>query len=271
MSDNVHDLLRLALDGEPPLDIDRDAVFADGKRRLRRRRQAAVGGVTLAVAVGVVGTAALSSGVFAFGPQVTPATTGTPVVSITESPRPSLPAPMPTAPGTSPASRVPSMTTTTFPMPPSAQGMVVLNDRFKDWPAGVHGVKGSARPLFELAGGGGFTADVLTTTGRRVLQVRVYFTAAVQHSMECFSAQNGTPLPNCTRSTGPGGAVLRMNRENMDAKQHFPAILQVIADRADGVTVEVMDTAGTDPGSRLDPVLTTGQLVDIATDPKLQP
>lgn len=62
MPDDVKALLGRALDGEPPLGIDRDEVFAEGRARLRRRRSIAIGGVATAVVAAALGTTALTGG-----------------------------------------------------------------------------------------------------------------------------------------------------------------------------------------------------------------
>lgn len=62
MPDDVKALLGRALDGEPPLGIDRDQVFAEGRARLRRRRSIAISGVAAAVVAAALGTTALTGG-----------------------------------------------------------------------------------------------------------------------------------------------------------------------------------------------------------------
>lgn len=58
--DDVKELLGRALGQEPPLGIDRDEVFRQGRKRLRRRRFFEAGSVVAAVVVAAVGAATLT-------------------------------------------------------------------------------------------------------------------------------------------------------------------------------------------------------------------
>lgn len=60
MSRDIKDLLGAAIGDEPPLGIDRDAVFEDGRKRLWRRRAWQSGAVAAAVVVAAVGAATLA-------------------------------------------------------------------------------------------------------------------------------------------------------------------------------------------------------------------
>ncbi|GLW92345.1 hypothetical protein [Actinokineospora globicatena] len=253
MTDDVRDLLGRALGDEPPLGIDREAVFADGRRRLRRRRVAATGGVAAAVAVAVFGAAMLSSGAIGLSqPEVLPA--APPSVTTTRVPAPVEP--VPTTP-----TKAPSSTITTH----RPRQVTALRDGVI-WPAGVRPQSSkSGREWYEFDDDGEIRAVLTTAKGDRILQVRVYFTAAREHMIDCPSVQNGAKLPNCYVGSY-GNAKVRTER---DSPTDGPAVVLVTADRADSVTVEVMETAG-DHG-RLDQVLPDSTILKIATLPGLTP
>ena len=59
MTDDIKHWLGSAVDAEPPLTIDRGAVFDEGKRLVRRRRTLAAGGVAAGVVALAAGVAAL--------------------------------------------------------------------------------------------------------------------------------------------------------------------------------------------------------------------
>ena len=58
--EDVKELLGRALAGEPPLTLDRDEVFRDGRRRLRNRRLFSSGGVAAGVVAAAVGAVLLT-------------------------------------------------------------------------------------------------------------------------------------------------------------------------------------------------------------------
>lgn len=58
--DDVRALLGRALAGEPPLTLDRDEVFRQGRRRLRNRRLFSTGGAIAGVVVAAVGAVVLT-------------------------------------------------------------------------------------------------------------------------------------------------------------------------------------------------------------------
>jgi hypothetical protein len=58
--EDVKELLGRALAGEPPLTLDRDEVFRQGRRRLRNRRLFASGGVAAGVVAAAVGAVLLT-------------------------------------------------------------------------------------------------------------------------------------------------------------------------------------------------------------------
>ncbi|MPZ80580.1 MAG: hypothetical protein GEV28_09350 [Actinophytocola sp.] len=101
--DDIKQLLGRALAGEPPLRLDRDEVFRQGKRKLRNRRRLEAGGAVTGVVAAVVGAVLLSGLVGDDEPErdVPPAATGT----VTTGPRSTATTPV-GPPSTSPASTV---------------------------------------------------------------------------------------------------------------------------------------------------------------------
>ncbi|SES26690.1 hypothetical protein [Actinokineospora terrae] len=258
MTDEVRDLLGRAFGAEPPLGFDRDGVVADGRRRLRRRRAAATGGVAAAVAVAVFGAAVLSSGALGLsGPSVLPASPSGPVSTATPEPLPTSPVLLPGAPTETPRTTV---TTKTL-----ERSYYALRDSALPWPAGVRPVAITAGRQWYEFDGGELKVTLETPKGDRLLQISVYFTAALTHMMDCVNPSTGKPLPHCT-TTAVGGAKVRTSRDFPD---NGPTVVQVVADRSDSVTVEVTETAGTH--GRLDQVLPDSMLVKIATLPGITP
>jgi hypothetical protein len=70
MSEDIKHWLGTAVDVEPPLTIDRGAVFGEGKRMVRRRRTLAAGGVAAGVVALAAGVAALAG--LVHGPSPAP-------------------------------------------------------------------------------------------------------------------------------------------------------------------------------------------------------
>lgn len=85
-----------ALSGEPPLALDRDEIFRQGRRRLRNRKLFQAGGAVTGVVAVVVG-AVLVGGLVGGEPSVPPAATGTAPVSTTSDPGPPASQPAPTS------------------------------------------------------------------------------------------------------------------------------------------------------------------------------
>ena len=97
MSEDVKRWLGAAVDAEPPLTLDRAAVYGEGKRLVRRRRRMAAGAVAGGVIVLAAGVGALT-GLTHGTPDVRPAQ---PTVVTSEDiapPGPLLPLP-PSTPG----------------------------------------------------------------------------------------------------------------------------------------------------------------------------
>ncbi|WP_026423213.1 hypothetical protein [Actinokineospora inagensis] len=259
MTDEVHDLLGRAFGEEPPMAIDRAAVVADGRRRLRKRRLAATGGVAAMVAVAVFGTAALTSGAFGLGQPGTVAPAGEPTMGTAASGGPQRPS------ARSSTSRAAASPSTTKPLVHEVelpgQGKVLLSAGLH-WPEGVE--LRSAEPgyqWYDFADAGALKSIVHTSSGDRVLRVRVYFTKARDHEIKCVDPQTRDPLPHCYQQVVSGSLV----RTDKDYEQGPVAVL-VTADRPDGVTVEVSETS-TDDGvlQRADQVLSDATLIRIAT------
>lgn len=101
--EDVKALLGRALAGEPPLRLDRDEVFRQGKRKLRNRRRFEAGGTVVGVVAAAVGAVVLT-GLIADEPEEE----APPAASQTAE-RPAPPGPT-----------LPLTTTSTLPPPPSA-------------------------------------------------------------------------------------------------------------------------------------------------------
>jgi hypothetical protein len=103
--EDVKALLGRALAGEPPLALDRDAVFRQGRRKLRSRRLFSAGGAITGAVVAVVGAVVLTNLIAEEpAPRTPPAATRTerrappgPTLPLTTTheARPSLPVPSP--------------------------------------------------------------------------------------------------------------------------------------------------------------------------------
>jgi hypothetical protein len=112
--DEVKELLGRAFGQEPPLRIDRDKVFHQGRKRLRRRRMFEAGSVVAAVMVAAVGAATLTD-LAADQERTPPAASST--AAPTSQPGPSLPLTTP-PPTTTRTTESPASST---PGPPSAE------------------------------------------------------------------------------------------------------------------------------------------------------
>ncbi|PPK67812.1 hypothetical protein V5P93_007154 [Actinokineospora auranticolor] len=257
MTDDVRELLEVALRGEPPMGLDRAGVIADGKRRLRRRRQAAVGGVTLAVAFAVFGAAAISGGAFGLRPeQVGPAAPPPSTSSSVDPGAPAAaPAPVstvtqsPVAPSTSPGTRAPEME-----YPDYSTFATSMREMAKKWPAEIF-TKTSYEGAYEWntkGPDGWMKATLHTKLGNRLLTVRMYYTGEFSHSTACQQQ------PSCYTRV-QDRTPLRVTRT-----EERPTIVQVVADRPDGRTVEVTETIGEGSGWRFDQVLGDDLLISIA-------
>ncbi|SDC89303.1 hypothetical protein [Actinokineospora iranica] len=271
MTDDVRDLLALAVRDEPPLALDRDVVIADGRRALRRRRTVAVGGVAAVVAVAVIGTTALTGGAYNRSDTIQPAAP----VSTTDRPR--APAPPTDAPLTTttraPLSSNPlsSNPLSSNPLPPQTTTTKHLDDlaRIEDlmragnlaWPTGVSGKRD----------GGGYTsttsgvlaARLRTDTGDRWFTIDAYKTGSRQSTIRCLSAQDGKPLPNCAETRGPDGSGRRVSIA-YPTQPLSPVVVMVTVERVDGTTVEVLDTAGVGPEWRSPQALSIDFLFAVA-------
>ncbi|GLZ37690.1 hypothetical protein [Actinokineospora sp. NBRC 105648] len=273
MTDDLHDLLGKAFADEPPLTIDRAAVLADGKRRLRRRHTLAAGGVALAVAVAVVGTSALAGGAFGLDPpdEIQPAERT--AVQLTPTPRSAGPsstvtqAPVVVTTKTPPTSASvthrPELPSLAIPHETRARLSDAMQFARIPWPSGVGLRPGFADSAnwYEFDGQGALAAELVTTRGSRQLSVQVAATADGPAITQCG---NPKTVPDCDYRELPDGTRLEVATVPSNKE-----LAQVLAARPDGTTVLVMEYSGgrEDRGSR---VLPEDVLVAIATLPGLK-
>ncbi|MBC6446691.1 hypothetical protein [Actinokineospora xionganensis] len=199
MPDEVKALLGRALDGEPPLDLDRDAIFADGRARLRRRRSIAIGGAAMAVVVAVVGTSALAGGLI--GQSADDLGLG--------------------ASASAPPSRPPVSVTTSKARPSTTENRPPVEwPRLTDelltgkipWPAEVTSVRGKPGSPRGFQFDGATLELVLgSASGERLLTVRV----EPPNTLRMFCRQG----EYCFREEMPTGLVVRTKTDHSDGRE----------------------------------------------------
>ena len=251
--DDVRRLLSAAVREEPPLALDREAVFAEGRRRLRVRRTATVGGAAVAVVAVVLGMSALSGAQFGMrednvGPAApAPATTSRPVTT--------------TAPLTSPpaaAAGEPEATATQSPPATADRLGMVLREAKIPWPSGVT-VEGDGEEWFAFDESGTATFHLVAKdAARRLLTVRVYPDGAPE--VVCGEGCRVEPAPDRTLVT------VRYAKPTEDGG---PIAVEVTTASATGMDVQVVETAGFGPPWQVEPLLPDDVLVAIATIPGL--
>jgi len=259
MTDEVRDMIRKALAGEPPIGIDYDEVRGEGRRRLARRHVVITAGAALGVVV-VVGAALTVRG-FAEGSA-----------------------------GDDPAAPPPSTTTSTNA--PAAVGCVVprmrggftsmpsgqaspeelaesgrLTEAFGRYalplPPGVTAVPAEPKLCAIASGSWGTDFTLHGPAGDRavILEVRQ---RAGQAPGEC--ARFGGEVTCAVRAL-PGGAARISDSPARQANQ--PEIVYVDAWLADGTVVRVMET-GSEAAKPTPRILSDDALVAIATAPELK-
>ncbi|UVS82486.1 hypothetical protein [Actinokineospora sp. UTMC 2448] len=269
---DVRRLFEAAVRHEPPLTLDREAVIGAGRRRLRVRRTAAVGGAATAVAAVVIGMTALSGSQFGMPEPVGPAGPGVssePRSAVTTTPaspsarvRTTVEAPRSTVwPTTTTWAEVPSTTMTHRPEVSEQLG-VALGAAPLSWPADVE-VEGSDVPwhTFDAKGHAQF-ALVTRDHARRTIEIRV---AAGQRSGDkpegCFQAD----MTCRSHRTANGALVHYWQPERV--QEHGPNALTLHALRPDGVVVVVADIGGAGPPWRTEPLMSVDGLEQIALIP----
>ncbi|MGW5051047.1 hypothetical protein [Actinokineospora sp. NPDC004072] len=263
----VRRLLEAAVRDEPPLRLDRAAVISAGRRRLRIRRTAAVGGAATAVAAVVIGMTALSGTQFGMpepvlpagpGPHSAPGPTAPPGPQSTRTKEP----PQTTASSPTGQTRT-TVTTTTNGAPETPDKLsAALRHGVVFWPADV-AVEGTDVPwnTFDAQNRAQFTL-VTPSHARRAVEVVVdSYDAGDDKPPEC-----GSPAFTCDRYTLPdGGTALLWRPAVVDADG--PNTLELHAVRRDGVVVRVRDTAGFGPPWLPEPLLDRGSMQSIAMIP----
>ncbi|MGX7823964.1 hypothetical protein ACTG9Q_02610 [Actinokineospora sp. 24-640] len=267
-------LLDLAVGQEPPLRLDPEAVLGEGRRRLRARRAAAVGGAATAVAALVIGVAAVAGSTYGMPGQVGPAgsvtvdgpgprsgtETAAPVAEPTR-PVPGNQAPPPsltTARNTPPTATVPAGTV----LSPAAVERLgaALRDGKVEWPALAK--EGQGRPWHAFDRSGTARFDLVTPERARRTVVVTVSVGRVYESELCVSHDNGPP---CETWRLGDGTMLTFTNAPEAADSSPTSRLRAV--RPDGLVVVVMDVGGSGPPWRRQPLLDQTAMVQIATLP----
>lgn len=255
---DVRRLLEAAVRHEPPLGLDRDAVVEEGRRRLRVRRTATVGGAAMAVVAVVLGMTALSGANLGLPDEIgpaAPATTAAPVTS-------ALPhSALTTSPPQSAGSREAPVAVTTNTRAPTSAGRpdlgVVLLRAPVAWPAGVRREgEGGEWFAFDEKGVAAFHL-VAADESRRMVRVQV--------AGDGSFAEPACPVETCQEHVEADGTRLFVTTE--PAEQRGGLSTTVVALRPGGVHVRVVETAGVGPPWRPKPLLDEATLVSLATLP----
>lgn len=254
---DVRRLLEAAVRHEPPLGLDRDAVVEEGRRRLRVRRTATVGGAAMAVVAVVLGMTALSGANLGMPDEIgpaAPATTAPPHSARTTGP------PQSTGAGSPPVGREAPVAVTTARVPTSAErpdlGVVLLRAPVA-WPAGVRREgEGGEWFAFDEKGIAAFHL-VAADESRRMVRVQVAGDGSL--------AEPVCPVETCREHVEADGTRLFVTTE--PAEQRGGLSTTVVALRPGGVHVRVVETAGVGPPWRPKPLLDESTLVSLATLP----
>jgi len=250
---DVRAALDRALAGEPPFTLDRAAVFAEGRRRVRRRRTAAYG-LAAVTAVAVIGTSTLAAGALSTSPRpMPPAAPAVPATSTTTAQSTPLTATPPSN----------STTTTTYFADQTAadRNSVAMRDAAIPWPADVLKKVGAHGEWYQFDTAGTLSARLTTPTGDRRLIVQLQGPKGVPPQTECPPVTRANPV--CSRSVRPDGTVLRVLEDRAT-----PSIT-VTSLRPDDTYVIVQETASGIAPSRLERVLDTSTVVTLALVPGL--
>lgn len=217
MPGDVKALLGRALDGEPPLRIDRDEVFAEGRARLRRRRSIAIGGVAGAVVAAALGTTALTGGLL-----------GQPAGDI--GPAASVSAPV--------VPRPPASTTTSSPQTAGGSGLTVSWPALSEaltrqipWPAEVTSVHGrpGANQDFQFEGNS-LMVVLESASGDRSLVVTVEPPNTLR--MFCRAGED------CFREERPDGFVIRRKTDHANGTETVLVNIR----RSNGAEISVVES-----------------------------
>lgn len=244
---DVRRLLEAAVRHEPPLALDRDAVFREGRRRLRVRRTATVGGTAVAVAAVVIGMTALSGANFGLSDPVGPAV---------QLPAVTTAAPSPTSASATPEITAP-VTMTTRQLPPREELARALREGPDVFPAEVD-LEGEGRDWFAFDGSG--TARfhlVADDRSRRLLTIAVVPDSVVPPPC---------PYEDCQQWSYDAETLVFV-RTLPPAQEADPYAIEVTALRKAGITVRVVESAGVGPPWRKDPIMPVKSLVELATIP----
>ncbi len=261
---DVRRLLSAAVRGEPPLALDRAAVFAEGRRRLRVRRTATVGGAAVAVVAVVLGMSALSGAQFGMRGDVGPAAPpAVPVPATIGAPATTSPPPVATTPVAEPSvtsTERPEATRSPTAVDPAVRGRlgVVLRDAKIPWPPGVS-VAGDGAEWFAFDESGTATFHLVAKdAARRIVSVRVFAGAAPP--VACGEG--------CRLAPAPDGSLVSV-RYAKPAGSGGPVSVEVATTPGAGAGVRVVETAGFGPPWQAEPLLPDDVLVAIATIPGL--
>jgi hypothetical protein len=260
MTDEVRDMIRKALTGEPPIGIDYDDVRREGRRRLARRHVVITASAALGV-VAVVGAALMVRG-FAAGSA-----------------------------GDDPAAPPPSTTTSTTGPAPAGCVVPRLRGGFTSPPSGSAGPEELAESARLTEALGRYALPL--PPGVTVVPAKPKLCAVVSGSWGTdftlhgpagdrsvfleVRSRAGQPPGECVRFGGqvrcgvralPDGGVARIT-DTPPPQANQPEIVMVDAWRADGTVVRIMET-GSEAAKPVRRILSDDAMVAIATAPELK-
>ncbi|MCG8919581.1 hypothetical protein L6E12_27785 [Actinokineospora sp. PR83] len=252
MSEFTESDIRAALDravaGEPPFTLDRAAVFAEGRRRVRRRRTAAYGFAAV-TAIAVIGTSTLAAGALSTSPQPMPPAAPTAPATTTKPTKPTFPASTPPSTSTTTHSAAPATTS-------ADRNSAAMRDASIAWPVEILRKEGAHGEWYRFDATGTLSARLITKTGDRRLIVQLRGPEGVPPATECPPATRSSLV--CSRYDHPDGTVLRV------LEDHAASSIVVTSLRPDDTYVTVQETASGILPSRLARVLETHTVVDLA-------
>jgi hypothetical protein len=261
VTDEVRDMIRKALTGEPPIGIDYDEVRSEGRRRLARRHVVITAGAAVGV-VAVVG-AALAVSRFATG-SAGDDPAAPPPVTATSTNRPAAAA----------GCTIPRLQGGFTAPPAGSAGAEELTESGRlteafgryalPLPPGVTAVPAKPQLCVVIPGmwGGGLTLH--GPAGDRSLSFEVRARAG-QAPGEC--ARLGGQVKCDTRPLPDGGTARISDTPPREA--NWPEIVLVDAWRADGTVVRIMET-GSQAAKPTPRILSDDAMVAIATAPELK-
>ncbi len=259
--EDVKTLLDRALAGEPPLTLDRDEVFREGRRRLRNRRLYSAGGAIAGVVAAAVGAVVLT-GLAGDGPadRLPPAAsrTGHPV-----SPRPSPPVTTTGTAATSPS---------TSDRHAAALTKVLLDSGLAGEHSRLTGADGAPARFRAHEGTYELRADVVTPYAEGSLHVSVGAAGPGDEEATCLKMPQ--PRTDCEVRAVPGGEVAIGTWKDHDTGEKRYIVFTA---RPDGTSVTAVATNlserlrehGKPPSDRT-PVVDDKSLVRLALLPDLR-